>query len=212
MLPPIPQIGSSRTLGDDFRAETFPYTDTPLYRPTRRESTSLLYQFPQEIINMISRHIPYKDLLLLQALSRRLRYIIDPLLASEASKIGLVMRAENYKRHYEKKNGEIEKLGCFVCYRVIDVREFAGAEDQTLVDPFARHLAGQPLRHLRRFCIKCGVKKGYHNPGDVLDRRDHTTWWVCDCRHARDKATMACDRCGMNAPMRKPVSYDGWEG
>ncbi|KAK9425497.1 hypothetical protein SUNI508_12953 [Seiridium unicorne] len=174
---------------------------------SRREGSSWLYRLPQEIIDKIAHHLTYKDLLRLQVLSKTLQRIIDPQLASEESKISLVLCAEkDYKRHFSK--GSV-RLGCFICYRVIDLREFA--YEQMARDPNTELLPGEPPRYLRRFCISCGLKKGYHLPGTILERRDFTTCWICKCRQIRHKeTTLVCDQCKMNMPFRKSVGEIEW--
>lgn len=157
--------------------------------PSRHDSP--LYALPPEVLGRIARHLPYEALLVLGGLSRTLRRRVDPQVAAEESKIGLVLRAEkdaahNFRRHRER-------LGCFACYRVLAVGEFAA--EQLARDPYSRRTGGATF--LRRYCVPCGLRRGWHRPGEVIERRDSSTWWVCGCRQARDKATTsACRRCG----------------
>lgn len=158
--------------------------------PSRHDS--LLYALPQEALNRIARYLPYEALLVLGGLSRTLRRRVDPQLAAEESKIGLVLRAEkdaahNFRRHRER-------LGCFACYRVLAVGEFAA--EQLARDPYSRGTGAGGGTFLRRYCVPCGLRRGWHRPGEVIERRDSSTWWVCGCRQARDKTTTsACRRC-----------------
>lgn len=153
-------------------------------------------KLPQEILNMIARYLPYKDLLQLQSLNKSLHHRIQPRLASEESKIALVMKAE---KEFERN---FHMLGCYICFRVLERRRFAMT--QHLKDPFVFQLAGRPANYLRRFCIHCGLRKGYHTPGEILETRDKTILWVCECRQVKDKATqMLCEQCDMFMPLRK---------
>lgn len=149
---------------------------------------------------MITGYLPYEDLLRLQLVSKPFSRIINPQLAPEESKIALVMNAENYiERHHSNRNGHKARLGCYFCYRVIEVREFAISRDQLSRDPSSRQA-------LRRFCISCGISKGYHKPGDMLERRDGTMWWICACKRIQDKGTtLVCNRCRMHVPYRQSV-------
>ncbi|KAK6219399.1 hypothetical protein LQW54_002130 [Pestalotiopsis sp. IQ-011] len=161
--------------------------------PPQSRYDSPLYSLPHEVLNRIARYLPYEALLVLGSLSRTLRRRVDPQLAAEESKIGLVLRAEkdaahNFRRHRER-------LGCFACYRVLAVGEFAA--EQLARDPYSRGTGAGGVTFLRRYCVACGLRRGWHRPGEVIERRDSSTWWVCGCRQARDKATTsACRRCG----------------
>jgi hypothetical protein len=177
--------------------------------PERCRGRSWLYRLPQEVVDTIARHLPYEALLRLRTLSRTLHRIIDPRLAAEETKIALVMHSEkDFERNFRRSE---ERLGCYVCYRVL--RASAFATDQMARDPFAPHLPGRPPTYLRRFCIDCGLSRGYHYPGEVLERRrDFTTWWVCGCRQLRNReSTVTCCRCGMNMPLRKHEKNIEWD-
>lgn len=96
-----------------------------------------------EVVSMIAQYLSYRDVSL--PLSR----IINPQLAPEESKIAIVMHAEkDIERHHNKDN---ERLGCYVCHRVIEIRKFAIPQLST--DPYSK-------QNLRRFCINCGILKG----------------------------------------------------
>jgi hypothetical protein len=180
-------------------------------------SSCLLETLPQELVNMIAKQLPYETLLVLQTLSRTLRRIIDPQLASEASKLSLVMRAEkdgthnfcvrpprqrrgtaaaadgHHHPHPDDHHRQQQRLGCFSCYRVLAMGAFAA--EQLARDPFAPATAPAPF--LRRYCVPCGLARGWHYPGEVIERRDGSTWWVCQCRRAWDKSTtLSCRHCG----------------
>ncbi|KAF7517373.1 hypothetical protein G7054_g13830 [Neopestalotiopsis clavispora] len=171
---------------------------------------------------MIAKQLPYETLLVLQTLSRTLRRIIDPQLASEASKLSLVMRAEKdgthnfcvrpprqrrgtatdgHRHHHHHPDDhhhhhQQQRLGCFSCYRVLAMGAFAA--EQLARDPFAPATAPAPF--LRRYCVPCGLARGWHYPGEVIERRDGSTWWVCQCRRAWDKSTtLSCRHCGIVA-------------
>ncbi|ETS81941.1 hypothetical protein PFICI_06943 [Pestalotiopsis fici W106-1] len=176
----------------------------------RSPGKSRLYTLPQEVVNMIARHLPYETLLLLHTLSKTLQRIIDPQLASEASKISLVMRAEkdgthNFGRRPPPRQQMRDtataatwtdmqpRLGCFCCFRVLPVGEFAA--EQLARDPFRPATA--PASFLRRYCVPCGLARQWHYPGEVIERRDASTCWVCQCRRAWDKSTtLSCRYCG----------------
>ncbi|KAH8202715.1 hypothetical protein TruAng_003091 [Truncatella angustata] len=145
---------------------------------------------------MILMKLSYKDLLRLQVVSKAMSRTINPQIASEEDKIALVIAAEkDFEANYKKKEDAhwMVGYGCYVCYRVIDSSEFA----------FEQYCTHFPT-HLRRYCINCGLERGYYQPGDTLKKRDQTDIWICKCKQINDKATtIFCNRCAMNMPLRK---------
>ncbi|KAG7293235.1 hypothetical protein NEMBOFW57_003281 [Staphylotrichum longicolle] len=62
---------------------------------------------------------------------------------------------------------------------------------------------------VRRFCVECGLDKGYYNPGDLIDvqrpKEAKLARWVCRCRrlHERPRDTK-CSGCGDIVPLSCP--------
>jgi hypothetical protein len=62
---------------------------------------------------------------------------------------------------------------------------------------------------VRRFCVDCGLNKGYYGPGDLIDvqrpNEAKLARWVCRCRqlHKRPRDTK-CSGCGDIVPLSCP--------
>ncbi len=47
---------------------------------------------------------------------------------------------------------------------------------------------------VRRYCLDCGIRKGYHNPGEYHERKGGGTHvWIC-CGEYHDHGVMNCAR------------------
>lgn len=61
----------------------------------------------------------------------------------------------------------------------------------------------------RRFCIECGVRKRFYEPGDVIELqkplKPNDAMWVCKCMrlHSRPQDVRCLD-CGMHVPLSRP--------
>ncbi len=63
---------------------------------------------------------------------------------------------------------------------------------------------------IRRFCIECGLKKGFYRPGNLIEVQDPSNtkaaYWVCSCRKLFERSrNTRCDDCGNYAPLSRPT-------
>ncbi len=63
---------------------------------------------------------------------------------------------------------------------------------------------------VRRFCIECGLKKGFYRPGNLIEVQDpnnpKAAYWVCSCRNLFERSQKTtCDDCGNYAPLSRPT-------
>ncbi|KAI1077406.1 hypothetical protein F5B20DRAFT_274492 [Whalleya microplaca] len=155
---------------------------------------------PQNILNRISQFVPYEQLIWLSQECRALRMLINPQLAPYETKLSFVLRAErDFHKHYDSKP---PNQGCYMCCQVLPAGWFASNQ---ALQAFLRNSLSerQPVIHLRRFCIRCGIKSGCHGPGDYLITRTGERLWICDCTQIRSVEQVSnCNVCGAICPYR----------
>ncbi|KAI0008717.1 hypothetical protein F4779DRAFT_423709 [Xylariaceae sp. FL0662B] len=169
----------------------------PLPIPKHGSRLDLL---PQNIINRICQYVPYEKLIWLSQESHALRMLINPQLAPYETKLSFVLRAErDFKKHYEEKP---PNQGCYMCCQVLPAGWFAS--NQPLQALLRNGLsAKQSVVHLRRFCIRCGVRSGCHGPGAYLVTGTGERLWICECAEIRSVEQVSnCTVCGAICPYR----------
>ncbi|KAL2166912.1 hypothetical protein VTG60DRAFT_2020 [Thermothelomyces hinnuleus] len=77
-------------------------------------------------------------------------------------------------------------------------------------DPFAHmHPRAKRMYGQRRFCVDCGLKAGFYEPGDLIElqkpRKKGDAMWVCRCRKLHSRMDSAqCHVCNSIAPLSVP--------
>ncbi|KAI0178754.1 hypothetical protein GGR52DRAFT_533299 [Hypoxylon sp. FL1284] len=170
---------------------------------------------PQGVLNEICKRVPYEYLLRLYQQSRALHETIDPQLAPTDTKVAFVLRAErDFAQHSAGANINVDppNMGCYACYRVLRPELFAQGQTTRLVKTKTAVLG------LRRFCVHCGIRLGYHEPGKPLTMERGRAQWVCKCSHILPTRVFSCDECGCDVIMssqrrstiKKKVKRDAW--
>lgn len=52
----------------------------------------------------------------------------------------------------------------------------------------------------RRYCLKCGIKKGFHLPDKYYERKVGVSIWVCRCGTINEDGVMHCEKCENMCP------------
>ncbi|KAK0657155.1 hypothetical protein B0T16DRAFT_53440 [Cercophora newfieldiana] len=248
------------------------------YRPSIFGSSSL----PLSVLQNITSHLGYLDVIRLSWVNKWLHAHVDPDKVPEEEKIALMLRAEQeYKRYSLRTSApsapEVDDVGrdggylaCYHCFRMKPPQDFElfrynGSEDaddneteastprQTPAslptsnphyDPsitgssiasrnktgskgkiFGQTTFDQSSPRIketwgtRRFCIPCGVKKGYYKPGALIELRTEKPGskerkgrkgekegkeakWICNCYKIHKKPeTLQCETCNGLTPM-----------
>jgi hypothetical protein len=103
--------------------------------------------------------------------------------------------------------GSIGNLGCYHCFTVRPPEKFCLKTDEDDVNiPGNRednHHIPNEVREgpaPRRYCLDCGIKKGYHPPNKYLERKWGIEVWIC-CGAYNDHGVMNCPTCGRGCPL-----------
>ncbi|KAI1502945.1 hypothetical protein F5X99DRAFT_377070 [Biscogniauxia marginata] len=170
-----------------------------------------LESLPKNVIDRICLYVPYEQLLHLSMGSRILLSIVDPYLAPFDTMMSLVLRAErDFAKHVLKEGGGSSQrrekapynLGCYVCYRVLPPERFASNQPPKVIVQ-DDDTGCQSIICLRRYCINCGLRVGYHGPGDYLERPTGERSWICNCGNVIDwNETSNCEVCRAVCPFR----------
>ncbi|KAK8043598.1 hypothetical protein PG993_006028 [Apiospora rasikravindrae] len=103
-----------------------------------------------------------------------------------------------------------DRFACWSCLTLKPLFEFE-AEQATVARWM--DLPGHPEDTLRRVCIECGINSlGLYCSGQVINRKQGTTCWVCNCPRAHEgvdgrsgsESFDRCDDCGMVQPFSTP--------
>lgn len=97
----------------------------------------------------------------------------------------------------------IGNLGCYHCYKVLPGGEFCLKTDQDDNNPppvKGRACRGSGIAP-RRYCLQCGIKKGFHIPGKYYERKLGIEIWICLCLRIHEKYVMNCEDCGKMCPL-----------
>jgi len=189
-------------------------------------TTSFSFPFERltdEIRQKVFTNLDYQDLISLSKTSRFLNQNVKPQsMASLSSKLAFVRNVENfYKKHFPNVQGPNHpgNFACYICFRVRGPAHFVAEQlraifvndkgqrvpDVTKFQEVGGYSKTSDIRpiELRRFCIKCGVKEGFHLPGDLLVTKLKEEFWICQCRVPRKKHTcLMCTTCGWEWSLR----------
>ncbi|KAI5922045.1 hypothetical protein F4810DRAFT_675235 [Camillea tinctor] len=159
----------------------------------------LFESLPKSIIDKICSYVPYEYLLLLRRTNHIMLTLIDPYRAPYHTMVSCVLRAE---RDFSRHHNSPYNLGCYTCFRVLPASEFASNQPSEVI--VREKLTGhETIVNLRRYCIDCGLRVGYHGPGDFLMRPGGQKSWVCRCGDVInwDRASQ-CDVCKAICPFQ----------
>lgn len=107
-------------------------------------------------------------------------------------------------------NTSIKNFACYECCRVIPATSFAQGQPETVIrhaDGRMSHDDGRPYLDPgtqrvspHRFCITCGVDRGFYRPGDQIMVAG-TELWFCRClimhvKNMSPQSSHRCERCG----------------
>jgi hypothetical protein len=107
----------------------------------------------------------------------------------------------------------VGNIGCYHCFTVrgpeffamkIDDEDETWQEDGEDKDVGSSRPPTQASTHSapRRYCLDCGIKKGYHPPGKYLETKagnNHIVWICCDGYH--EYGLRNCPKCGRGCPL-----------
>ncbi|KAH8906121.1 hypothetical protein BR93DRAFT_969336 [Coniochaeta sp. PMI_546] len=103
--------------------------------------------------------------------------------------------------------GSIGKLGCYHCFTVRPPDKFClkTDEDDANIHGSNEDNDNQPKTvgtgpAPRRYCLDCGIKKGYHPPNKYLERKWGIEVWIC-CGAYYDHGVMNCPTCKRGCPL-----------
>ena len=159
-----------------------------------------LDSLPEEILKRIFRFAPYEELLVLRRCNSFFNAKV-PQLAPYENKVASLLCMEKKGRKRVSHPGssapstssqEMQMyFGCYLeCFALLDPSRFADRDSLP---------EGLPTNH-RRFCILCGVKKGYYAPGAHIVTLTRATVWVCDCSKLLSQYDYHCAVCNMHCP------------
>lgn len=110
----------------------------------------------------------------------------------------------------KRDSGLIGNIGCYHCFTVRPPEFFAmkvEEEDETLLDqdhfdvvPSSARVRTGPAP--RRYCLDCGIKKGYHPRGKYIETKvgnEHIVW-IC-CGRYYEYGLGNCPVCGRGCPL-----------
>nr|CEG04609.1 unnamed protein product [Fusarium clavum]CEG05797.1 unnamed protein product [Fusarium clavum] len=204
--------------------------DHPQYPPIRKRSVSrpiwqltppqavrvsTIERLPAEVRNIIFSHLDYQSLIFLSMTNRHFhRSVIPQQIASPLDKFSFVMRAaKDFPQHRSSETRKRHQPGnseCYYCFRVRGPGHFDVLQDTTAYfDPQGRVVSDRPpgpedkVVELRRFCIECGIKAGFHRPSDCLETKTGQNLWVCECLRVWEKpGCLRCPDCSSTCPLR----------
>ncbi|KAI1489773.1 hypothetical protein F5X96DRAFT_593389 [Biscogniauxia mediterranea] len=140
----------------------------------------LFEALPKNVMDRICSYVPYEYLLLLRQTSHTIHTLVDPYQAPYHTMIACVLRAE---RDFAQHRGKApHNLGCYTCFRVLPAGRFASNQpSQVIVQDRDRDRDREVVVNLRRYCVDCGLRVGYHGPGDFIVRPTGQKSWICRC-------------------------------
>lgn len=155
----------------------------------------LIERLPDEIQRQIFSLLDYQTLIYLSTMNRYFQRTINPgAMASSADKAQFIMRAaRDFRQHRPCLAPDNDRPGnfeCYVCFRVLTPDKFDMAQPQSAFADSRGHIVlhrkaniyTDKVVMLRRFCIECGVRKGFHAPLDFLTTQTGKGLWICNCR------------------------------
>ena len=174
--------------------------------------TSFSFPFERltdEIRQKVFANLDYQDLISLSETSRFLNKAVKPqAMASLSSKLTFVRNVENYYKKHSPSDRHPGNFACYFCFRVRGPAHFDTEQILTIfVDDKGQRILdvkeyqdgggyGKAIA-LPRFCIECGVREGFHVPGDLLITRLKEEFWICRCLRLWKKPTvLMCTKCG----------------
>lgn len=116
------------------------------------------------------------------------------------------------KRTSKKTSAGSEgSLGCYHCFTVRPPENFCLHADEDDENSYGRVREGRYAEDTgrergaggpRRYCIDCGIRKGYHKPGTYLERKWGVEVWIC-CHGYYEHGVMNCPKCGKGCPLTR---------
>jgi hypothetical protein len=106
----------------------------------------------------------------------------------------------------------IGNLGCYHCYRVLPGKDFCrepSKYDANRVSSDMVAMGGNVAP--RRYCLKCGLKKGFHLLHTYYERKVGANIWFCPCGTIHEYGVMSCEMCRIMCPFT-PVGRQKREG
>jgi hypothetical protein len=117
------------------------------------------------------------------------------------------------RRKREAEAASIGNLGCYHCYRVLPGEEFCREPSRYDVNGISRDMVAVGGNVApRRYCLKCGIKKGFHLQGKYYERKVGVSIWVCRCETINEDGVMHCERCQNMCPFTSVERQKGEEG
>lgn len=103
--------------------------------------------------------------------------------------------------------GSAGNLGCYHCFTVRPLEKFCLKTDEDDANIYLNNRDGDRNPNQvtdgaapRRYCLDCGIKKGFHPPNKYLERKWGIEVWVC-CGTYHDHGVMNCPTCGRGCPL-----------
>lgn len=225
------------------------------YKPAK--PTTKFGSLPREAWVKVFQYLDYADRLRLQRVNRfwaeslkslDKRVKEHPSDAEYADMHGLVLQAENYRKHWapsaaaesktpagrprgnarnskkepqasddmdESSNGKkdfglVGNIGCYHCFtvrapgffamKIDDEDENPNDDDEGGGSSTSRGVRRNPAP--RRYCLDCGIKKGFHPPGKYLETKagNNHIIWIC-CEGYYEYGLRNCPKCGRGCPL-----------